>query len=58
MVVACRSGMYGETGTYAEVIPEGGELVSRAVDRYSMGELRCSADGLVYYPTHHRCSHG
>jgi hypothetical protein len=42
--------VYGETGTYAEVIPEGGELVSRAVDCYAMRELRCSADGLVYYP--------
>jgi hypothetical protein len=49
--------VYGETGTYAEVIPEGGELVSRAVDRYSMRELRCSADGLVYYPTHQGMEH-
>jgi hypothetical protein len=49
--------IYGETGTYAEVIPEGGEDLSRAVHRFSIRELRCSADGLVWYPSHKNWEH-
>lgn len=49
--------VYGESGTYAEAIPEGGDDVARALDRYSIGELRCSADGPVYYPTHRGWEH-
>lgn len=49
--------VYGESGTYAEAIPEGGEEVARALDRYSIRELRCSADGPVYYPSHRGWEH-
>jgi hypothetical protein len=49
--------VYGESGTYAEAIPEGGEEVARALDRYSSRELRCSADGPVYYPSHRGWEH-
>jgi hypothetical protein len=44
--------IYGESGTYAEVIPEGGDKVIRAVDRYSIHELRCSSNGIVFFPTY------
>lgn len=49
--------VYGESGTYAEVIPEGGEHLARAVVRYSYHEFRCSADGLVHYPSHKNWEH-
>lgn len=49
--------IYGETGTYAEVIPEGGESLAQAVSRYSSHDLRCSANGLVYYPRYPKWEH-
>jgi hypothetical protein len=43
--------VYGESGTYAEAIPQGGDQVARALDRYSIYDFRCSANGPVYYPS-------
>lgn len=52
----CANGLeiriYGETGTYAESIPEGGDLIARALHRYSIRGLRCSANGPVVYPAY------
>lgn len=49
--------VYGESGPYAEAIPEGGEEVAQALDRFSTRDLRCSADGPVYYPSHRGWEH-
>jgi hypothetical protein len=42
--------VYGTAGLHAEVIPEGGEKLVRAVDPHSFEEMRCSQSGMVYFP--------
>lgn len=42
--------IYGDSGLHAEVIPEGGDKLVRAVDPYSFHEMRCSQRGMVFQP--------
>jgi hypothetical protein len=41
---------YGPDSLQAEVIPEGGDKIVRAIDFTLFSDARCSADGLVYFP--------
>ena len=46
------SRVYGSDELLAEVIPVGGEELTRAIDRYSIREWRISKSGLVYLSRH------
>lgn len=45
---------YGSDSLEAEVIPEGGDKIVRAIDFTLFLDARCSADGLVYFPRYKR----
>jgi hypothetical protein len=42
--------IYGNTHEYAQVIPQGGDKLARAAHSYGIDDLRCSKDGMVFYP--------
>jgi hypothetical protein len=42
--------VYGDAITHAEVIPSGGERLARATELLTLDNVRCSSDGIVYFP--------
>jgi hypothetical protein len=42
--------IYGKEYEYAQVIPPGGDKLAHAAHSYGIDELRCSKDGMVFYP--------
>lgn len=49
--------VYGETGIYAEVIPQGGPALVQATGGLFVRDLRCSADGPVLLVDHSMFDH-
>ena len=42
--------IYGKEYEYAQVIPPGGDKLAHAAHSYGIDELRCSKEGMVFYP--------
>lgn len=42
--------IYSDKHEYAQVIPPGGDKLAHAAHSYGIDDLRCSKDGMVFYP--------
>ena len=42
--------IYSDKHEYAQVIPPGGDKLAHAANSYGIDDLRCSSDGMVFYP--------